>query len=76
MYFLDTVVAAADKTREAVVQVQDLVLWRNLRDDGEHYTDRDGGTESGQFADVHGTIRIPDTAVRMVLQIEIEGEID
>jgi hypothetical protein len=68
-------VAAADKAREAVVQVQDLVLSRNPTD-GQHYIDRDRGTESGQFADVHGTIRIPDTErVRMVLRIEIEGGI-
>jgi len=72
--FLD-MVAAADKATEAVVQVQDLVLSRNPTN-GEHYIDRDR-TESGQFADVHGTIRIPDTErVRMVLRIEIEGEID
>jgi hypothetical protein len=59
------VAAAADKPREAVVQVQDLVLSRRT------------STESRQFADVHGTIRIPDNErVRTALRIEIEGGID
>lgn len=67
MYSFPDMAAAADKAREAVVQVRDLVLLRNPT-----------STESRQFADVHGTIRIPDhnERVRMVLRIEIEGGID
>jgi|SRR5277367_935255 hypothetical protein len=70
MYSIPDMAVGVDKPREEEVQVeavQDLVL---LRMDPT-------STKSREFADVHGTVRIPDNKrVRRVLRIEIEREID